>query len=77
MNTQEKIISIVAKQLRISEKDITLDSGIQEDVGADSLDLVEILMAIEAAFDIVVPDNDATEMKTIGDLVKYVESKKS
>lgn len=71
---EEKIIQIVAKQLRINTSEIDLNTDIVEDIGADSLDLVEILMAIEEEYDISVPDEEVVNFKTIRDLVEYVES---
>jgi len=71
---EEKIIQIVAKQLRIDPSEIDLNTDIVEDIGADSLDLVEILMAIEEEYDISVPDEEVVNFKTIRDLVEYVES---
>jgi acyl carrier protein len=69
----EQIKQIIAKQLRIDESKITSDSNIIEDLGADSLDLVEMLMAIEDNLGIVVSDDDAAEFKTVGDVAAYLE----
>ena len=53
--------------------DITMDSVITDDLGADSLDLVDLLMSVEDEFDVEVPDDDVLKIKTVGDLVRYIE----
>ncbi len=70
----EKIKQIIAKQLRIDESTITKDSNIIEDLGADSLDLVEMLMVIEDKLGIEVSDDDAAGFKTVGDVAAYLEN---
>ncbi len=70
----EKIQEIIATQFDKEIEDITMDTDIQEDFGADSLDIVDLLMTIEDEFDITIPDEDVTEMKTVSDLVKYIEN---
>ncbi len=72
--TFEKIQEIIATQFDKDIEDITMDTDIQEDFGADSLDVVDLLMNIEDEFDIAIPDEDVTEMKTVSDLVKYIEN---
>jgi len=69
----EKIRKIIARQLRIEEEKITKESSIMEDLGADSLDLVEMLMSIEDNMGIIVSDDDAAELKTVGDVAAYLE----
>ncbi len=70
----EKIKEIIADQLALDDTaSIALDSSLMKDLEADSLDAVEIIMAIEDEFDIEIPDEDAEKFKTIGDIVKYVE----
>ncbi|PMQ00901.1 MAG: acyl carrier protein [Dictyoglomus sp. NZ13-RE01] len=71
----EKIKKIIVEQLRIDEDLITMDSSIQDDLGADSLDAVELIMALEEEFGIDVPDEDTEKFKTVGDVVRYVEKK--
>ncbi len=70
----EKLQEIIAAQFDKDIDDITMDTDIQEDFGADSLDIVDLLMSVEDEFDVVIPDEDVTEMKTVKDLVKYIES---
>ena len=71
----EKIRSIIAEQLSVEESVITLETHLMKDLEADSLDAVEIIMAIEDEFDIEVPDEDAEKFQNIGDIIKYVEEK--
>jgi acyl carrier protein len=72
-NIEQKIIKTVAETLRIEESTISIESKFVDDLGADSLDLVELMMAIEAAFDCDIPDEEAGKIATVEDAVKYVE----
>ena len=69
----EKIKAIIANELNIDESKITLESSLSEDLGADSLDAVELIMALEDEFDVQVSDEDAQGIHTVGDIVKLVE----
>lgn len=69
----EKIRDIIVDQLSVDESMVTMDTNITKDLEADSLDAVEIIMAIEDEFDIEIPDEEAEKFKLVGDLVKYVE----
>ncbi|MCK9478361.1 MAG: acyl carrier protein [Firmicutes bacterium] len=71
----EKIKEILAEQLGVSEDDINADSSLTDDLGADSLDLVELVMAMEQEFDIEISDEDAEKIKTVGDAVNFVKEK--
>ncbi len=71
----EKIRTILCEQLELEEDQVTMDSSIMEDLGADSLDLVDLLMSLEDQFNLEVPDEDVEKIKTVGDLVRYVEEK--
>lgn len=72
----EKIRNIIAEQLDVEEvENITLETSMMKDLEADSLDAVEIMMALEDEFEITIPDEDAEKFNNIGDIVKYVESK--
>jgi len=72
-----QIKSIIEEQLGIKdEKQITLETNLEQDLGADSLDAVEIIMAVEDAFDIEIPDNIAEELKNVSEIVAYLESVK-
>jgi len=73
----EKIKGIIIDQLGLDEdQEISMETSLMKDLEADSLDAVEIIMAIEDEFDIEIPDEDAEGFKSIGDIVKYVEEKK-
>ena len=71
---KEKIVQIIAESLKIKESDVKSESKIMEDLGADSLDTVELVMVLEQEFDIDIPEEDAEELITVGDVVKYVET---
>ena len=70
----EKVREILCDQLDIDPEDVTLDSNIVEDFGADSLDLVDFVMSLEDEFDKQIPDEDIEGIKTIGDVVSYIEN---
>lgn len=71
----EKIRKILCEQLEQEEDQVTMESSIMDDLGADSLDLVDLLMSLEDEFDLEVPDEDIEKIKTVGDLVHYIEDK--
>lgn len=71
-NVESKVKSIIAEQLGVGESDIRSESSFIEDLGADSLDIVELVMAIEEVFDIEIPDDDAENIKTVKDAVDYI-----
>ena len=70
----EKIADIVSKQLGADIDDITENTNIMDDLGADSLDVVEMLMAVEESFGVSVPDEEIPNLKTVRDIVEYVEA---
>ena len=70
----DRVQSIVADQLGVEVAEVTKDASILDDLGADSLDLVELVMTLEEAFDIEVPDEAVEEMRTIGDVQRFVEA---
>lgn len=72
---EEKIKEIVSKQLGIEQSQITLESSFVDDLGADSLDTVELVMAFEEAFNIDIPDEDAQKIAKIQDVVNYINIK--
>lgn len=72
---EAKVRSIVAEQLGVGEDEIKLESSFVEDLGADSLDIVELVMAMEEEFDIEIPDDDAEKIQTIGDAIAYVRER--
>ena len=71
----EKIKKLLADQLDADADVMTMDTRISEDLGADSLDVVELLMCIEDAFEVEIPDEEIENLKTIGDVVEYIQSK--
>ena len=73
----EQIKAIIAEQLSADPEKITPDTSIIEELGADSLDVVELVMALEEKFGVEIPDEDAEKINTVGDIVNYVETHKS
>ena len=74
MNMFEEVRKILAKQLRISDPEkISLDSAIQKDLGADSLDILQLLMKIEDGYGIVIPDEELSGLVTVRDVISFVE----
>ena len=73
----ERIKSIIVEQLGVELAEVTPEASFIEDLGADSLDIVELVMAFEEEFGIEVPDGDAEKLLTVGDVVKYIEDKQS
>ena len=72
----EKVQDIIVDQRDADKDDVKLDSSIVDDLGADSLDLVDLVMSIEEEFDLEIPDEAVENIKTVGDIVKYVEAHK-
>ena len=70
----EKIRKIIASELMIEESEITLSSNIRNDLGADSLSLVDLVMALEDEFNLEIPDESLDSVKTVEDVVKYIEA---
>ena len=76
MNTEEvfeKVKGIIVEQLGVSEASVTMEASFIDDLGADSLDIVELVMALEEEFDIEIPDADAEKVTTVGDVVDYIK----
>ena len=69
----EKIKNIIVEQLQVAETSVTEDASFIDDLGADSLDLVELIMALEEEFGIEIPDGDAEKVVTVGDVVNYIK----
>ena len=70
----EKVKKMLADQLDVNEDDLTMETNIAKDLGADSLDVVELLMTIEDEFDIEVPEEEIENIKTIGELTDYIQN---
>lgn len=75
-NIEAKVKSIIADQLGVSEDEIKLESSFIEDLGADSLDIVELVMAMEEEFEVEIPDEEAENIKTVGDAINYINTHK-
>ena len=73
---QTKVTSIIVDKLGVSEIEVTLDAAFTEHLGADSLDTVELIMELEKEFGIQIPDEQAEQIRTVGDAVAYIESHK-
>ncbi|MDD5255538.1 MAG: acyl carrier protein [Candidatus Omnitrophica bacterium] len=75
MAVQEKVKSIIAEQLGVKPEEVVPEASFIDDLGADSLDTVELVMALEEEFGIEIPDEDAEKITTVGDAIKYIETK--
>ena len=76
MNTEEifeKVKAIIVEQLGVAETSVEMEASFIDDLGADSLDIVELVMALEEEFDIEIPDSDAEKVVTVGDVVEYIK----
>jgi acyl carrier protein len=76
-NLQERLYVLVANQLGLEREELVPEAHILDDLGADSLDVVELVMALEESFNIVVPDEDVERLQTIGDVQQYLEVRSS
>lgn len=72
----QKLKTIVVDQLGVNEENVTMEATFVDDLAADSLDIVELIMNIEEEFDLEIPDSDTEKIVTIGDVVKYIEEHK-
>ena len=76
MNTEEvfeKVKAIIIEQLGVTESSVTMEASFIDDLGADSLDIVELVMALEEEFDMEIPDSDAEKVVTVSDVVEYIK----
>jgi len=73
MAVEDKVKQIIVEQLQVDEAEVTPGASFQEDLGADSLDVVELVMQFEEAFDLEIPDEDAEKIKTVKDAIDYIE----
>ena len=76
VNVEQKVKNIIAEQLGVGEDEIKLTSSFIEDLGADSLDIVELVMAMEEEFEVEIPDEEAENIKTVQDAVNYITTHK-
>ncbi|EKP93708.1 MULTISPECIES: acyl carrier protein [Thermaerobacter] len=72
----QRVKAIIVEQLGVDEASVTPEARFIEDLGADSLDIVELIMALEEEFDLEIPDEDAEKIATVGDAIQYIESHK-
>ncbi|MDP4093498.1 MAG: acyl carrier protein [Bacillota bacterium] len=70
----EKVKKIIVEQLGVEEEEIAMESSFIDDLGADSLDIVELIMALEEEFDLEIPDSEAEKITTVGDAVDYIKN---
>lgn len=70
----EKVKEIIVDQLGVDESEVTMEASFIDDLGADSLDIVELIMALEEEFDLEIPDKDAEKIVTVGDAVEYIKT---
>ena len=75
MPVQDKITEIIVEQLGVKPEEVTPEASFVDDLGADSLDTVELVMALEEEFGIEIPDEEAEKIQTVGDAIKYIEEK--
>ena len=73
----EKLKDLVVDQLGVEEDEVTMEASMQDDLGADSLDLVDLVMSVEEEFGVKVADEDLENIKTVGDIVDYIEENKA
>ncbi|MDR1397510.1 MAG: acyl carrier protein [Desulfarculales bacterium] len=77
MDIQGKVKKIIAEQLSVAEEDVVPEASFVDDLGADSLDLVELIMAMEETFEVSIPDEEAEKIKTVQDAIDYVSKHKN
>jgi len=75
MDTMERVKKIIVDQLGVEEEKVKVDSSFIDDLGADSLDIVELIMAFEEEFDVEIADEEAEKIKVVGDVISYLEEK--
>ncbi len=76
MSVEETVIKIVSEQLSIAKEEISRDKSFVDDLKADSLDVVELVMSLEDTFKVEIPDEDYEKIKTVGEAIKYIEERK-
>ncbi|SHF31314.1 acyl carrier protein [Desulforamulus putei DSM 12395] len=75
MATFDRIKAIIVDQLGVDEADVTMDASFVDDLGADSLDIVELVMALEEEFGLEIPDEEAEKIRTVGDAVNFIQDR--
>ena len=74
MDIEQKVIEIICEQLSVEESEVTRDASFVETLNADSLDIVELIMALEEAFSLEIPDEEAEKIRTVDDSIKYIQA---
>jgi acyl carrier protein len=74
MEEFERVKNVIVDQLSVDEAEVTMEASFVDDLGADSLDVVELIMGLETEFDIEIPDEDAEKISTVGDAVEYIKN---
>jgi acyl carrier protein len=77
MSVEEKVKKIIVEQLGVSEDEVVSQASFTDDLGADSLDTVELVMALEEEFELEIPDEDAEKISTVQDVISYIEQKQA
>jgi acyl carrier protein len=77
MEINQKVTEIICENLSVEQSQVTTEASFQESLNADSLDIVELIMAFEEAFDIEIPDDDAEKIRTVGNAIDYISAKKN
>lgn len=72
--TFDKIKELIVEQLDVEEDKVAMDTNIQDDLGADSLDIVDLIMAVEDEFEVKIEDDEVENLKTVGDIVNYIDN---
>jgi len=75
MQLEDRVTAIIVEQLGVAREEVVPEASFTDDLGADSLDIVELVMAMEEEFDVEIPDDDAEKIQTIGDAVSYLKEK--
>lgn len=75
MKLFDRVKAIIVEQLGVEEEEVTMESSFVDDLGADSLDIVELVMALEEAFDLEIPDEEAEKIRTVGEAVGYIQER--
>ncbi len=73
---KDQLITLIADELTVPREQVTLEANLQDDLGADSLDAIQLIMSIENEFDITIPETEIDNLKTVADLLKYIEKSK-
>ena len=73
---KDQLFTLIAEELSVDKEQITLEANLQDDLGADSLDAIQLIMSIENEFDITIPESEIDKLKTVADIMKYIESNK-